>query len=99
MCNRSVGLIARAIEAVGIPTTSISLTKDLTLATGVPRAVYIKWPLGHPLGEAGNRAQQRQMIFDALLLLKEAEKPGVLAEPGYRWKREKYMEPDWSRLG
>ena len=93
-----MGLIARAIEAVGIPTVTISIAKDLTLAVGVPRAIFVKWPLGHPLGEPHNPAQQRTMIFLALRLLQEAQEPGVLQEPGFRWRREEYAEPDWSQL-
>lgn len=93
-----MGLIARAIERVGIPTVSISITKDLTEAVGVPRAVFVKWPLGHPLGEAQNAAQQRTLIFDALQLLKSAQTPGIIAEPGYRWRREPYTEPVWANL-
>ena len=93
-----MGLIARAIERVGIPTVSISITKDLTEAVGVPRAVFVKWPLGHPLGEAQNAAQQRTLIFDALQLLKSAQTPGIIAEPGYRWRREQYSEPAWGKL-
>lgn len=93
-----MGLIARAIERVGIPTVSISITKDLTEAVGVPRAVFVKWPLGHPLGEPQNAAQQRTLIFDALHLLKTAQTPGIIAEPGYRWRREQYSEPVWAKL-
>lgn len=93
-----MGLIARAIEAVGIPTVSISITKDLTEAVGVPRAVFVRWPLGHPLGEPHNPAQQRTLIFDALKLLISAQQPGIIAEPGYRWKRESYQEPLWGEL-
>ena len=93
-----MGLIARAIERVGIPTVSISITKDLTEAVGVPRAVFVKWPLGHPLGEPQNAAQQRTLIFDALYLLKTAQTPGIIAEPGYRWRREQYSEPVWAKL-
>jgi len=93
-----VGLIARAIETVGIPTVSISITKDLTAAVGVPRALFVKWPLGHPLGEPHQAAQQRTLIFDALRLLLETQIPGIIAEPGYRWKRESYSEPDWPQL-
>ncbi len=93
-----MGLIARAIEAVGIPTVSISITKDLTEAVGVPRAVFVKWPLGHPLGEPHHAAQQRTLIFTALQLLKSAQAPGIIAEPGYRWRREEYTEPVWERL-
>lgn len=65
---------------------------------GVPRAVFVKWPLGHPLGEAGNTLQQRTLIFDALQLLVDAETPGIIREPGYRWRREVYTEPDFGQL-
>jgi len=93
-----VGLIARALESAGIATVGISLTKDLTEAVGVPRAVFVKWPLGHPLGEPHKPYQQRTVIFDALSLFKTAQAPGIIAEPGYRWRREQYSEPEWERL-
>ncbi len=93
-----MGLIARAIEQAGIPTVSVSITRDLTESVGVPRAVFVKWPLGHPLGEPGKTAQQRTVIFDALKLLITATEPGVIVEPGYRWRRETYAEPAWERI-
>ncbi|MCB0115375.1 MAG: hypothetical protein KDD84_14850 [Caldilineaceae bacterium] len=93
-----MGLIARSIEAAGIPTVVISITRDLTEAVGVPRAVFVKWPLGHPLGEADAAAQQRTMIFEGLRLLVTADEPGVIHEPGFRWRRETYTEPEWSTL-
>lgn len=93
-----MGLIARAIEKVGIPTVTLSLTKDLTEAVGVPRALFVRWPLGHPLGEPHHAVQQRTLIFDALMLLQSATEAGVIAEPGYRWRREQYREPAWERL-
>ena len=93
-----MGLIARALEAAGIPTVSISITRDLTEAVGVPRAVFVKWPLGHPLGEAHAALQQRTLIFRGLSLLINADMPGIIDEPGYRWRRELYAEPDWAQL-
>ncbi|MBI1298771.1 hypothetical protein GC175_27870 [bacterium] len=93
-----MGLIARSIEAAGIPTVVISITRDLTEAVGAPRAVFVKWPLGHPMGEADNAAQQRTMIFDALRLLVNAKEPGIIHDPGYRWRREEYSEPEWGGL-
>jgi hypothetical protein len=93
-----VGLIARAIEQAGIPTVSISITRDLTKSVGVPRSVFVKWPLGHPMGEPGNTLQQRTIIYDALKLLITAEGPGLIIEPGYRWRRTTFVEPDWSEL-
>jgi D-proline reductase (dithiol) PrdB len=93
-----VGLIARSLEAAGIATVSISLARELTQAVGAPRAVFLKWPLGHPLGEPEQRAQQRTVIFDALQTLLTAEAPGTIVEPGYRWRRHHYTEPDWIQL-
>lgn len=93
-----MGLIARILEAAGIPTVSISLARDLTLAVGAPRAVFLKWPLGHPLGEPDHPAQQRTVIFAALHTLLTAATPGIIVEPGFRWRREQYTEPDWTQL-
>ena len=64
----------------------------------MPRAVFLKWPLGHPLGEPHNDEQQRTVIFDALSLLASATQPGIVADPGYRWRRHDYYEPDWTAI-
>ncbi len=86
------------MEAAGITTVAISLARDLTAAVGAPRALFVKWPLGRPLGEAGNAAQQRTVIYAALRLLMTADKPGVIVDPGWRWRRERYQEPGWATL-
>ncbi|MBI3128104.1 MAG: hypothetical protein HYZ11_10910 [Candidatus Tectomicrobia bacterium] len=85
-----MGLVARAIEAAGIPTVSLSIVREITLQVRPPRAVFLHWPLGHPLGEPGRPAQQRQVFLDALGLLESARSPGALLEPGYRWRRHAY---------
>ena len=93
-----MGLVAREIEAAGIPTVAISLALEITQNVGVPRALFVKWPLGHPLGEANAEAQQRTILFDSLYLLLTATEPGLIAEPGYRWRRQEYSEPVWGKL-
>jgi len=85
-----VGLLAREIEEAGIPTVAVTILRDITEKLGVPRAVFVRWPFGHPLGEPGNHAQQLRVLRDALTLLVEAEAPGVIRDLGYRWRREKY---------
>lgn len=77
---------------------TFSLAKDLTESVGVPRAVFVKWPLGHPLGEPDRPDQQRTMLFHALQQLRHADRPGTIYEPGYRWRREEYSEPNWAEL-
>jgi len=93
-----VGLIARTIEAAGIPTVSIMLLRDIAEKVKAPRTLLLRWPFGHPLGEPGNREQQRTVLHAALTLLVEASVPGTIVEPGYRWRRERYTEPTrWPR--
>lgn len=91
-----MGLIQRAVEAAGIPTVSISVLRDVTVKVRPPRAVFVRWPFGHALGEPGNRAQQLTVIRDALAAL-YATAPGTLVDLPYRWRRERYTEPeDWN---
>ena len=86
MCHRSVGLVQGAIERAGISTVSLSLRPEITLFMNVPRAAYVRFPLGNPFGEP-NRADQQHLILDDLLqLLEEATEPVVIELP-YRWRR------------
>ena len=85
-----MGLIQREVEKAGIPTISISILRKLTEEVKPPRAVFLKWPFGHPLGEPGNVAQQMTVLRDAFQALEEIKKPGTIIDLSYRWKREKY---------
>jgi D-proline reductase (dithiol) PrdB len=87
-----VGLIQKVIEAAGIPTVSISIVKEITERVRPPRAVFLPWPLGHPMGEPGHAAQQRRVLLDALGLLESAWPPSELLEPGYEWGRHSFDE-------
>jgi hypothetical protein len=85
-----VGLVQRAIEAAGVPTVGITLQKDITLSVRPPRALYLRYPFGHPMGEAFAVAQQRTILSDALRALETVSTPGQIVEPGYRWKRHRF---------
>ncbi|MCU0493598.1 MAG: hypothetical protein MUD01_18580 [Chloroflexaceae bacterium] len=91
-----MGLIARIVEAAGIPTVCIIGLKEIAEKVRPPRSVHLKWPFGHPLGEPGDRAQQLSAMHYALRALYEVREPGAILEPGWRWRREAYSEPnDW----
>ena len=85
-----MGLVQRAIEAAGVPTVGITLQKEITLKVRPPRALYLRYPFGHPMGEAGAVAQQRTILLDALRALETVSTPGQIVEPGYRWKRHRF---------
>ncbi len=64
---------------------SVTLVKEITQALRPSRAVFVPWPLGHPLGRPGNIEQQRAVLYDMFALLEEAKAPGTLIEPNHPW--------------
>lgn len=85
-----MGLVQRAIEAEDIPTIGISILKEVTEKVRPPRSVFLRYPFGHPLGEAFNIAQQRTILLDALAGLETIAEPGTILEPGYAWRRHRF---------
>ena len=75
MCNQSVGLIQRAIEYAGITTVSLSLLREITEKIQPPRALYVPFPLGYPLGEPDNVELQMRVIQAAFALLPRNDVP------------------------
>jgi hypothetical protein len=85
-----VGLVQRAIETAGLPTIGITLQREITRRVRPPRALSLRYPFGHPMGEAFATAQQRTILVDALRALETVSVPGTILEPGYRWKRHRF---------
>ncbi len=75
MCNQSVGLIQRAIEYAGITTVSLSLLREITEKIQPPRALFVPYPLGHPLGEPNDKTLQTRIIHAAFALLTRTDIP------------------------
>jgi len=92
-----VGLLAREIEARGVTTVGLALVKEVAVAAHAPRFLYLHWPFGHALGEPGNVAQQRTVLHDMLSMAVSAQRPGLVVELPYRWRRQTYAPiADWS---
>lgn len=75
-----MGLIQRAVEAAGIPTISISLSREITAKVKPPRAVFTGLPMGHPLGFPGQRFRQLQIMRFVLKHARKVTEPGVLMD-------------------
>jgi hypothetical protein len=75
MCVQAIGLIAAEIERHGIPTISITLLKEVTAIIKPPRALFVPFKLGFPLGEPNNPELQNSVINAALALLQENNVP------------------------
>jgi hypothetical protein len=69
MCNQSVGLIQRSIEYQGITTVSLSLLREITEQIRPPRALFVPYSLGYPLGVPHDSELQMRIIRAAFALL------------------------------
>ncbi len=78
MCHQSVGLIQSIIEKAGIPTVSVSVLREVTERVDPPRALFVDFPLGYPLGAPQDAALQTRIILAMLALLREPVPPSIL---------------------
>jgi hypothetical protein len=88
-----VSLVARHLEANGIPTVMIANGRDIVEHCGVARLVFVDFPLGNPCGEPGAVDQQREIFEMALNLLETATEPRTTVEAPFQWsKGEKWKD-------
>lgn len=75
-----MGLVARVIEAAGVPTVCLANMKGAMLRVKPPRAVITRFPRGQTVGPAGDRETQRRTVAAALELLATTREPGTVVE-------------------
>ncbi len=78
MCHQSVGLIQSVIEKAGIPTASITLLREITERVAPPRALFLDFPLGYPLGVPNDAAIQTRILMALLALLAQGVPPALI---------------------
>ena len=88
-----MSLVARYLEADGIPTVVLSSARDITASAYPPRALFVNYPLGNTCGKPHDAENQREILTRALRLLEEATEPGRIVDAPYRWSEdESWME-------
>ena len=80
-------MLARALEAEGIATTSISMVREHTEKTKPPRALFVPFPFGYSMGRPNDPDLQHRVLRAALDLFAEPAGPVLRdfpdhAEPG-----------------
>jgi D-proline reductase (dithiol) PrdB len=79
------------IEEAGIATVSITFRKEITELVKPPRALYLKFPPGKPLGNPGDKVMQMAIIHDALDALKTIKQPGTIIDLPYKLRRLSFI--------
>ena len=73
MCNQAVGLVAAELERQGISTVAIQLLREVAERVRPPRALWVPFPHGYPLGAPGDATLQHAVIEAALRMLEDPE--------------------------
>lgn len=93
-----MSLIARHLEAVGIPTVIIGSARDIVEECRVPRFVFTDLPLGNPCGPPNDTMAHDTTLRLALDLLERSFAPETTVQAPIRWPdddwRDSYMRVD-----
>jgi hypothetical protein len=75
MCNQAVCLIAAELERQGIATVCVMLLREVAERVHPPRALFVPFKHGYPLGAPHDPVQQHEVIAAALNLFQETSPP------------------------
>ena len=76
-----MGGLAHYLEEEGISTTHISLIREHTERIKPPRALWVPFELGRPLGVPGDAAWQTRVLRAVLELLEASSAPVLVDFP------------------
>jgi D-proline reductase (dithiol) PrdB len=98
VCHQTVSLIARHLEANGIPTVVMGCAKDIVEHTAVPRFLFSDFPLGNSAGKPHDLASQAFTLELALKLLEEAKGPQTTVQSPLIWSEDPSWKLDYNNV-
>ena len=98
VCHQTVSLVARHLEANGIPTVVMGCAKDIVEHCGVARFLFSDFPLGNSAGKPHEPASQEMTLELALALLETAAEPRTTLDSPLRWSESAEWKLDYSNV-
>jgi len=71
MCNQAVCLVAAELERQGIATVAVQLLREVAERVRPPRALFVPFRHGYPLGVPGDAERQHAVLDAALRVLED----------------------------
>jgi D-proline reductase (dithiol) PrdB len=93
-----VGLVARHLEANGIPTVIMGAARDIVEHCGVPRFLFSDFPLGNSAGKPFDVESQAATLELALRVLELAPGPRTTVQSPQRWSEDAAWKTDYNNL-
>ncbi|HYZ22574.1 MAG TPA: glycine/sarcosine/betaine reductase selenoprotein B family protein [Rhodopila sp.] len=98
VCHQTCSLVARHLEANGIPTVVMGCAKDIVEHAAVARFLFSDFPLGNSGGKPHDTASQDQTLALALRLLETAAGPQTTMQNPQRWSADPAWKLDYLNL-
>ena len=98
VCHQTCSLVARHLEANGIPTVLMGCAKDIVEHAAVPRFLFSDFPLGNSAGKPHDVASQDQTLELALRVLEAAPGPRTTMQSPLRWSADASWKLDYLDL-
>jgi len=93
-----VSLVARHLEANGLPTVIMGCAKDIVEHCGVPRFLFSDFPLGNSAGRPFDVESQALTLQLALRVLETAPASRTTVQSPLRWQEDASWKLDFSNL-
>jgi D-proline reductase (dithiol) PrdB len=93
-----VSLVARYLEADGIPTVIMGCAKDIVEGCGVPRFLFSDFPLGNSAGRPFDLESQASTLELALRVLESAPAARTTVQSPQRWGDDASWKRDYNNL-
>lgn len=94
MCHQTVCLIARHLEAEGIPTIVLGSARDIITAGRPPRGLFIDYPLGHTVGPPFDPETQYQIVREGVECLETIQTAGEIRQMDLVWPKGQAWKED-----
>ena len=93
-----MSLVARYLEADGLPTVIMGCAKDIVEHCGVPRFLFSDFPLGNSAGKPFDADSQAATLELALRVLETAPGPRTTVQSPQRWNDDAAWKLDYNNL-
>ena len=93
-----MSLVARHLEAHGLPTVIMGCAKDIVEHCGVPRFLFSDFPLGNAAGRPFDVESQALTLELALRVLETAPAARTTVQSPLRWREDGSWKLDFSNL-
>jgi len=93
-----VSLVARHLEADGLPTVIMGCAKDIVEHCGVPRFLFSDFPLGNSAGRPNDADSQALTLELALRVLESAPAARTTVQSPLRWRDDASWKLDYNNL-